>query len=181
MSYDAESFKVGFALGRLLWKPPIIISNVQPGIGWTASPEYIIRNHEEIFATAPGSTRTPFVKTNNGQAICYIALDNNGTQWSGHWNSVFLISTNRDYAAFTCAGGTSLIGWVEYDYLDLHWYICASGGSPTWGHVTTIETTYPTYNYDGENISTINGTVLWEAPFREIMQRAGVVKTGGRT
>lgn len=56
MSYDADSFKAGFALGRILWRPPGIIPHVLPDIGWTASPKLIIDDSEKIFATAPGST-----------------------------------------------------------------------------------------------------------------------------
>ena len=42
MPYDATSFKAGFALGRMLWRPPMpTVAYTDVGLGWKAKTEYL--------------------------------------------------------------------------------------------------------------------------------------------
>ena len=78
MSYDAESFKAGFALGRMLWRPPQN-TNVTPGVVWTADPQFLIYTAGTIYCENSG-TRTPYVKSRRGQAICVIITKANANE-----------------------------------------------------------------------------------------------------
>ena len=51
MSYDADSFKAGFALGRILWRPPTLRGDQDTGLGWAADPEYLVYNAGTFLGT----------------------------------------------------------------------------------------------------------------------------------
>lgn len=66
MSYDAESFKAGFAVGRMMWRPPTLIGTVDTRLGWTADPAWLVYDA----GTDLGSNNYGhYYKRNDGWAI----------------------------------------------------------------------------------------------------------------
>lgn len=52
MSYDAASFKAGFALGRMLWRPPYYTTQyIDTGLGWRAKADYLRWTQADIMGT----------------------------------------------------------------------------------------------------------------------------------
>jgi len=176
MSYDESSFLAGLAVGRMLWRPVQKSQNVEPypdtGLGWTASPGFLVYDANTILATAEQSTRTPYTKNRDGYAICFVCENICDSQWSGDWVFLYLISTvqtNTDFSVPNVGGSR-----VEYDYLGMHWYIRGTGQSPSWGGASELITNYPVFHYNGENIGLINGNPLYEDEFQHLMQMAEV-------
>ena len=172
MAYDKNSFLAGLALGRVLWRPPYSNEDIDTGLGWTANSRFLVHDANTILATAEESSRTPYTKTNNGWAICFVCENVNDTQWSGDWVNLYVISTVDNNTRFSVPNvGTST---VDYDYLGLRWRVRASGQNASWGGATSLITNYPVFHYNGEDISRVNGTPLYEEYFIQLMQAAGV-------
>lgn len=176
MSYDESSFLAGLAVGRMLWRPVQKSQNVGPypdtGLGWTAAPGFLVYDANTILATADQSSRTPYTKSSDGWAICFVCENVNDSQWNGDWVNLYVISTVNDNTQFSVPNvGTSVVG---YDHLGLHWTIRSSGQNATWGGATVLNTDYPVFHYNGENIGVVNGTPLYEDEFQHLMQMAEV-------
>lgn len=92
MSYDAESFKAGFALGRLLWRPPTQLYDPLD-LGWICDPQFL---RYEAGTDLGVNNYAHYVKRYNGWAIAiWEQRDaNNGLP--------ILVSTDQD-AAYTSA------------------------------------------------------------------------------
>lgn len=171
MPYDEESFKAGFALGRVLWKPPSRMKNVNTGLGWTAKKEWL-RYDAGTYATA-NSNRPYISKVNDGWAICVYAEDCNDGEWNDDWCGCVFISTDRNAAAQTMGGyGSSTIGTLTY--LGLTWYVAEAAQNATWGGATSMDTDLVSLDCGGTHFFNINGSSMDQTWFEYIMTAAGV-------
>ena len=172
MSYDADSFKAGFALGRMLWRPPQN-TNVTPGIVWTADPQFLIYAAGTIYCENSG-TRTPYVKSSRGQAICVIITNANANEAGGHWTWPYLISTDSD-ATKSSRPSAGINNAVTFTYLGLTWY-CRNqvAYNQSWGGSTDVVSDWPIFDWDGEQAGIINGTPMLQSTFERIMSLANV-------
>lgn len=165
MSYNSDSYMAGLALGRLLWRPP----SVMTALGWDADRRCLTFRANTVLASADHSSRTPYIKTNDGWAICVIAENTCDSQFGGNWAWVYVISTYEAATKFHIPG-FSEIGTLSYQYLGLKWYITASAQNARYGGATELHTAFPKIDFGGRDIATINGTGLFYDPFVEIMQ-----------
>lgn len=122
MSYDEASFKAGFALGRALWKPPRMKTDIDTGFGWTADPAYLVYNADTYLGRVGGRQ---FYKTNSGWAVSVMAINQGGT-YGGNWTGPMIISTDQSAVAYTVissADGTHhLTSQGSFVYLEKTWY-----------------------------------------------------------
>lgn len=110
MSYDAASFKAGFAVGRMLWRPPTLRGDQDTGLGWSADPTWLAYAAGTDLGT---SNERHFYKANDGYAIAVYAVDA-----EGNWRGPVLISTNLDYVATNYVRSGD-----QFTYLGLTWYV----------------------------------------------------------
>lgn len=177
MSYDADSFKAGFALGRMLWRPPQD-TNIAPDIGWTADPEYLVSTAGiELVQYGGGSSRTPYIKQTNGLALCCV-VTNLGPVYSQYWTGPLLISTDKNYVRYM-VGDMLLLESNTISYLGLTFYLNRDyWNSPQWsGGDQTPVTSFPVFDASGYSVTASDMTSVALA----IMQAANVRLTGGGT
>lgn len=110
MSYDADSFKVGFALGRILWRPPTLLMLRDTGLGWSADPTWLAYDAGTDLGT---SNERHFYKANDGYAIAVYAVDADE-----NWRGPVLIST--DFGAIATNYNSD---GAEFTYLGLTWRV----------------------------------------------------------
>lgn len=173
MPYDATSFKAGFALGRMLWRPPTKSGVIDTGLGWTADREWLTYA-AGIVATAPGSSRTPYTKTNDGWTVICTLYNGDDGQHGGDWCDVVTISTVRDNAVTTVPNASI---WIRtYTYLGLTWYAGVNGQNAIYGGCTRLVSNYPEIDMEGGQVvyNRAGDPTIIEAVFLQIMQAAGV-------
>lgn len=148
MSYDADSFKAGFALGRILWRPPTLRGDQDTGLGWAADPEYLVRA-EGYWICNVGSR--VFSKYVDGPAIA-VTQDHCTSNWVGP----MLISTVREYV-YTTQGPGQAIGTFEYG--GLTWYASYSYWLPDANYsshvpvITAADGTWPNTSQGGVDMA----------------------------
>ena len=176
MPYDAESFKAGFAIGRLLWKPPIKRASGDTGLGWAANPAWLTYS-AGIVATAPTGNRTPYTKPNDGWTVICTLYNGDDGQYGGDWCDVATISTIRDNVIVTVPDAYQSIN--SYTYLGLTWYAGISGQNSIWGGCTRLESSFPEIDMGGDQVVYNRGgdPTMIESVFLRIMQAAGVRRT----
>lgn len=114
MSYDEASFKAGFALGRALWKPPRMKTDIDTGFGWTADPAYLVYGEGTFLGQL---NERYFYKIESSWAVSAWSINR---EPSG-WNSPVLISTSQDAVKYRC-NGTQLGYEYSFEYLGKTWY-----------------------------------------------------------
>lgn len=114
MSYDAASFQAGFALGRMLWRPPTMYIGQDTGLGWSADPEYL---RYSAGADLGRNNYSSYTKRYDGWAIAIWEqrAANNGLP--------ILMSTDRN-AAYTSASWL----YTGVDSAGHTWYIGTGAG-----------------------------------------------------
>lgn len=167
MSYDADSFKAGFALGRLLWRPPVI-SDVDTGLGWTMPSEYAVRDAGTLLCTVDGSSRSPYSKRYNGIAACVILK--NFTNSLGTWVGPILIST-VEQNTYYLANGDDRILINSFLYDGLRFYVDRENHtSPVYGGGSQIPTSdFPVYDCAYMGLVTDH-----DAAYAQIMRGIGI-------
>lgn len=118
MSYDADSFKAGFALGRMLWRPPTMNTGIDTGLGWTADPDYLRFAANTYLGR---SNDRNFYKSRDGYAIAVYGVDHGDGQYGYNWYGPFLISTDQNAVRYYY-GGTQLTYQGTVNYLGRTWY-----------------------------------------------------------
>lgn len=177
MSYDADSFKAGFALGRLLWRPPARVT-ADTGLGWSAYPEYLTLTAGDYLGRVGISSyysyhQYPYYKTGDGVAVGVFVY--NRMNGEVNYCGPILLSTASanvrferrhsgysDVTYFTANGET-------LQYAGLTWYVNANGA---WGNPS---------NYTKGLLPLFDaaGYTALEDICRAILRRARVHRTGG--
>lgn len=149
MPYDERSFLAGLAVGRAMWKPPIVLP---PGEtqGWTADEEWLFYD-PGVIGTVDESTRTPYIKLNYGKCVGVYSINGSTPGYGNDWVGLFLISTNRDcitlYANTERSWFTSVVG--SCNYLGLTWYYSGGNQNSEYGGGTEINTDFPVFDATG--------------------------------
>ena len=133
MSYDEASFKAGFALGRALWKPPRMKTDIDTGFGWTADAPYLMYAADTWIGTNGGRS---YYKGRNGWAI--VVWCDPVTNTTGHspgtWYGAYVISTDSDAAAIKDYNGGVHTGspnpLAPVEYLGRTWYFSVGSQLP---------------------------------------------------
>lgn len=120
MSYDAASFKAGFALGRMLWRPPALRGDQDTGLGWSADPSWLIYDPDIYLGRANDRY---YHKQQGGWAIAFFSH-----QTPSLWTGPVLVST--EYSAveeyYKNAYG-QYVGYISpndsFTYAGLTWYV----------------------------------------------------------
>ena len=105
VAFDAEAFKIGFALGRLMWTPESP-NDVDSGLGWSADPDYIswfANDYLGVNSVNGGGQwqrwyEYPYYKTNNGAAVGAFVI--NRTVDSYRYFGPILLSTEAENVSF---------------------------------------------------------------------------------
>lgn len=139
MSYDADSFKAGFALGRAMWRPPQKEIETDTGLGWSASPEYLVNNQGTWICDVGDRV---YNKYTDGFAIAVLS-DKQHSSWVGP----LLISTVIQNVYTTQGPGRDIASFV---YDGITWYVSFAywlPGTPAWRSRVPVRTaedgTYP--------------------------------------
>ena len=138
MSYDAASFKAGFALGRMLWRPPTQAgrNGQDTGLGWGADAQFLVSDKDIYLGSNGPDTHRHFYKTYDGVAAGAFLNVYSFDYLSGsyvRWYLPTLVST--------IASNAQSYSWdfqpthidqhgasIDVDYKGLHWHISAEYG-----------------------------------------------------
>lgn len=115
--YDRDSFLAGLAVGRSLWRPPILTPKI-PYVYWTADPEFLVYDGDTFLCHQQNTWyNRDYYKLRDGKAIGVYVKDWDN-QYGTDWYGPVLISPDS-----ASVGYTNAAGWVgEVDYMGLTWY-----------------------------------------------------------
>lgn len=142
-------------------------------VGWSAIEECMVYSAGTVLATADHSSRTPYTKTNNEWAAALIAENTNDSEYGGNWCHVLLVSMARNSVVFSVPNTGEAI--ITGTYKQQTFFVGRSGQNSNWGGATTLITTLPKLDFNGENlVRSINNNAITENAFLKIMQALGV-------
>lgn len=162
MSFVLKDFQAGFALGRALWKPPRMKTEIDTGFGWAADPAYLVYNADTYLGTITSGTTRSFKKSDNGWAVSAFLIN-----YDHSWTGPVLISTSEQAVRYEY-NETSLPSSMTFSYIGLTWYANFNH------HFSNVS------SYDNGRRPIIDCAAFSDRyPVEQILQAARVRLTGG--
>lgn len=159
MPYDATSFKAGFALGRMLWRPPMpTVAYTDVGLGWKAKTEYLRWYASAMGTYDPGVLPSYIQEEKYDTGQMPVIVGNTYPDWASPFKVQFTNVTSPVYWMLIEQNSTA---WGDTRYMMC---VVAVSQSPfsMWASGWGTQSAGKPPSYYGNYIATLTGITGWD-------------------